>query len=192
MEVFSGVAAAITLGAELLRLSHLLSKMIKTMKTARRDMTKLVAEMETFADLYNDFYGVCIADRKRGTASTKRLVAWIMQAITAFKTLLDRVRALAGETAHGVLDTLAAHVKWYFSENDVKCLRASLSVARESMRGFSNIAVIEKVDGEMELIRAAIARGDGESLREMEDGLGMSAREKLRELEQMRCVFRRV
>ena len=184
MEVFSGAAAAITLGVEVLHLSKWLFKTAKKIKYARREITKLAKEMAIFSD----FYRVCISGQKRGgygSYSTRRLVAWAQNAKGSFEKLLKRVRVLAGDSEYSKLETLKAHMKWYFSENEVKCLRSSLSVARESMRGFSNITIIEKIDKEMDLLRAAIAKGDR---RAIEEQLGMTVEEKMEELKHMKSV----
>ncbi|KAF2830568.1 hypothetical protein CC86DRAFT_463847 [Ophiobolus disseminans] len=187
MEVFGGIAAGITLGAEILRLSRSLLKMAKRIRYARREILKLVKEMGVFADLYEDFYAVCISDQRRKVrpiASTRRLVDWTQEATHAFKKLLDQVRALADDSRYSMLETFTAHMKWFFSESDVKYLRSSLSVARESMRGFSNITFIATIDEEMDLLRATIAQGDRQRLQDMGVQLGMSVEDRLNELKQ--------
>jgi 23S rRNA A2030 N6-methylase RlmJ len=112
-------------------------------------------------------------------------MAWAEEAVHGFKELLDRVQALIGDSLSSKLDTLIARVRWYFSENEVKFLRSSLSVARESMRGFSNIRVIEKLDEQMRLLKAAIAKG---SQRTIEDQLGVDLEERIRMLVQKKSV----
>jgi hypothetical protein len=161
MEVFGAVAAGITLGAELLRLSRCLRKMINGFRYARSDVAKLAQEMEIFSGMYDQFMRVCVFESKGkycNSAPTKRLVSWAEETIKAVVKLLSRVSALVGNAKDSVIETVAAHVKWYFSENEVKCLRLSLSVARESINGFTNIRVIEKLDEEMDMLRAARAQ----------------------------------
>jgi len=129
MEVAGVVAAGITFGATILKLSQWLHKSAKKIKHARRELMKLVKEIGIFADLYEDFYRVCVSDQRkkaRDTSSTRGLIDWIQDATDAFRELLNRVQALAGDSSYSMLETLTAHVKWFFSENEVKCLRLSL------------------------------------------------------------------
>tara|TARA_R110002003_G_scaffold70_26_gene6556 strand:+ start:5326 stop:5925 length:600 start_codon:yes stop_codon:yes gene_type:complete len=187
-EIFGVVAAGIMLGPELLRLSRSLRKTFKAIRYAPHDLDKLVKEMEIFADLYEDFHDVCTSDPKykaRSSGPAKRLMAWAEEAVHGFKKLLARVQALTGDSLNSKLDTLIARVRWYFSEDEVKFLRSSLSVARESMRGFSNIRVIEKLDEQMRLLKAAIAKG---SQRTIEDQLGVDLEEQIRMLVQKKSV----
>jgi gamma-glutamyl:cysteine ligase YbdK (ATP-grasp superfamily) len=148
--------------------------------------------MGIFADLYEDFYRVCVSDQRkkgRNTSSTRRLIDWIQDATDAFSELLKRVRALAGDSRNSMLETLTSHVKWFFSENEVKCLRLSLSVAQESIRGFSNVTLIEMIDEEIQVIRAANAQGNQQAIQALEDHLGATLEERLGELEQKRSVL---
>jgi hypothetical protein len=192
MEIVGVVAAGITFGSTILKLSQWLYKSAKKIKYARRELLKLVKEMGVFADLYEDFYRVCISDQRkkaRNTSSTTRLVDWIQEAIDAFNVLLNRVEVLAGDSRYSMLETLTAHVKWLFNENEVKYLRLSLSVARESMRGFSNVTFIETINEEIQMIRAVIAQGDRQHIQVLEDQLGATLEERLGELEQTRLVL---
>ncbi|KAH7410222.1 hypothetical protein DE146DRAFT_628749 [Phaeosphaeria sp. MPI-PUGE-AT-0046c] len=189
MEIVGTAAAAITFGALILKLSQKLCKSAKKIKYARREITKLVKEMGIFADLYEDFYRNCVSSqRKKGrdTFSTGRLIDWIEDATGAFMNLLTQVEALAGDSRLSVLESLTAHVKWLFSEHEVKCLRYSLRVAQENMRGFSNLRVIEAINDEIQLIKNVIAQGNGQAIRELQDRFGVTLGEKLRELKQMR------
>jgi hypothetical protein len=192
MEVAGVVAAGVTFGALILKLSQSLFKSARKIKYARRELMKLVKEMGVFADLYEDFYRVCVSDqRKRGrkTSSTRHLIDWIEDAIDAFKALLNRVRALAGDARYSMLETLTAHVKWLFNENEVKYLRSSLSVAQEGMRGFSNITAIDTIKEEIRMINVVIARGDRQAIHALEDQLGATLEERVGELKQARLVL---
>lgn len=114
MEVFGVVAAGVTLGAELLRLSRSLHKMIKGIRYARRDIAKLADEMGIFSGLYDDFLSVCVTgdqSKSRITSPIVRLISWTKDAKKSFQTLLDRVRALVHDSRHSWIETLAAHVK---------------------------------------------------------------------------------
>jgi hypothetical protein len=192
MEVAGVAAAGITFGALILKLSQWLHKSAKKIRYARREIMKLVKEMGNFADLYEDFYRVCVSDQRkkgRNTSSTRRLIDWIQDATDVFSELLKQVQALAGDSTYSMLETLAAHVKWFFSENEVKCLRLSLSVAQESMRGFSNVTLIETINEEIQVIRAVIAQGNQQAIQALEDQLGATLEERLGELKQTRSVL---
>lgn len=185
-------AAAITFGTAIWKVSEKLNALAKEIKYARREIEKLVKEMSIFADLYEDFYRVCIPDqRKQGrkTSSTKRLLDWIEDAIDAFESLVGRVRALAGDSRYSMLETLTAHVRWYFSKNEVNYLRYSLNVAQENMRGFSNLTIIKKINEEIQIIKDAIAQGDQQLIQNLENRLGISLEERLAELEKTRSVL---
>jgi hypothetical protein len=192
MEVVGVVAAGIAFGSLILKLSKSLYKSAKKIRYAHRELMKLAKEMGIFADLYEDFYRVCVLDQRkkgRNTSSTRGLINWIHDAIDAFKVLLNRVRAIAGDSKYSMLETLTAHVKWFFSENEVRCLRSSLRVAQESMRGFSSITMIEAINEEIHLIRDVIAQKDPQVVQKLEDELGATLKEKLGELKQTRLVL---
>jgi len=153
---------------------------------------KLAKEVGIFADLHEDFYRVCVSDqRKKGhkTSSTRRLIQWIEDAREALRVLLDRVQALAGDSKYSMLETLTAHVKWFFNENDVKCLRSSLSVAQEGMRGFSNITVIKTIKEGIRTINAVTASRDRQAIQALEERLGATLEERVDELKQTRLVL---
>jgi hypothetical protein len=192
MEIAGVAAAGITFGTLILKLSKSLYKSAKKIKYAHRELMKLVKEMGVFAYLYEDFYRVCVLDqRKKGrdTSSTRRLIDWIQDAMDAFRVLLKRVRAIAGDSRYSMRETLTAHVKWLFSENEVKYLRSSLNVAQESMTGFSNITAIETINEEIQLIKAVIAEGNQQAIQALEDQLGVALEKKLDELKQIRLVL---
>jgi hypothetical protein len=74
MEVVGVAAAGITFGATILKISQWLHKSAKKIRHARRELMKLVKEMGIFADLYEDFYRVCVSDqRKKGRYTSQTL-----------------------------------------------------------------------------------------------------------------------
>lgn len=138
MEVVGTAAAVITFGAVILKASRQIHKAAKRIRYARREIAKLVKDMGIFADLYEDFYRICISgQRKKGRLafSTDRLIQWIEDAIDAFKNLQKRVEALAGNSKYSMLETFTAHMEFFFGKNEVEYLRCALAVARENMRG---------------------------------------------------------
>lgn len=192
MEIAGVAAAGITFGATILKLSQWLHKSAKKIRHARRKLMKLVKEMGIFADLYEDFYRVCVSDQRekgRYTSSTRGLIDWIQDATDAFRELVKRVQALAGDSSYSLLEKLTAHVKWFFSENEVEYLRLSLSVAQESIKGFTNVTLIETINEEIQMIRALIAQGNQQAIQAFEDRLGATLGERLGELKQTRSVL---
>jgi hypothetical protein len=184
-EVFGAVAAGIAVSTTLIKLGRSLHKTINKIRYARGEIEKLVAELEIFSGLYSQFMNVCVLEpeaKYRDATPTRRLEAWTKEAIHAIRKLLKRVRGMAGESMVG---KVAAHVKWFFSEHEVKCLRLSLCVARESMNGFTTIRAIEKLDEQMAALRAAIVQGHRQTL---EKQLGITIEVRIKILEKMRLV----
>ncbi|KAH7083377.1 hypothetical protein BKA63DRAFT_152011 [Paraphoma chrysanthemicola] len=184
--IFGAVSAGIVLCPELLRLSRSLRNTFETIRHAPRDVNKLAKEMEIFAGLYEDFLEVCPSDGKHGArsaAAIKLLTAWAEKAIIGISKLLAQVQAISGDQGNSKIERLKACLKWYFSDRDVKLLRSSLSVARESIIGFSNIRAIERLDDEVRLLEAAMARGSRQTT---EEHLGVSLEDKMMLLEQKR------
>ncbi|KAF2798740.1 hypothetical protein K505DRAFT_295874 [Melanomma pulvis-pyrius CBS 109.77] len=134
LAIFGGVAAGCTLSAEILRLSRSLRKAIKSIRYARREISKTV-------------------------------------------------RALGADPKYeySLVETFTAHVRWYFSKSSVACLRASLSVARECMNGFTNIRCIEKLDEQLRYLKRSVREGNRQAL---EAKLRMTVEERVEILEQ--------
>jgi hypothetical protein len=76
-----------------------------------------------------------------------------------------------------------ARIKWYINEKEVKCTRASLSVARQSILALSNIRIIGKIDEEIQMLKEAILQGNRQII---EKKLGMSVEQRLQLLKQQR------
>ncbi|KAH8730839.1 hypothetical protein GQ44DRAFT_756164 [Phaeosphaeriaceae sp. PMI808] len=183
LAVVGAVAAGVSLGAEILRLSNLLRKMVRKIRYAPRDIMKLMTEMEVFSGIYEDFYTICISDRRGRRLSTKRLETWCKNVISSGKELVERVRVLAGCSQESKIKKVAAHLKWYLSGHEVKYLRSSLNLARESMTAFSNLQIIEKLREEIKILRAIVTPRERQV---KEAQLGMSVEKRLKVLKQMK------
>jgi hypothetical protein len=185
LAILGGVSAGVTLSAEILRLSRSLRKMIKSIKFAKDDIRKVTEEMNIFAELLGQFLRVC-SDSPASTTSVsfspESLVSWTEEATRGLRRLLREVKALASDVKYdySIVERATAHVKWYFSKSSVKCFCASLRVARESMNGFTNIRVIEKLDEQLIFLKRAIREGNREKI---EDKLGMAAEKCIKNLE---------
>lgn len=183
--------AVIAFGTVILKISKELRKAAKKVRTARREIMELVKEMGIFSDLYEDFYRVCVSDQRkkgRNTFPTQGLIDWIQDAIKAFKSLVYRVRALTGDSKYSMLETITAHVKWLRGGDEVEYLRCALSVARENMRGFTNLKLIEAINEEMQLIQDILTRRDQREIEDLEIKLGITLEERLEELKSTRLV----
>jgi hypothetical protein len=192
MEVFGAVAAGCALGGELLRLSRALRKMIRSVKYARREIVNLSDEIDMFAALYQSLKTTY--DRKRNNGASictsfpmRKLTSWTESVKRSFEALVDKVEALSYDPEYAsMIQTAAAHVKWYFERNTVTCLRASLSVARESITGFLNVVEIESLDEQLKLLRKALHDGNR---RAVEQQLGMTIEEAIENTELARYVI---
>lgn len=184
MEVLGGVASAITVGVVILEISSKLKKLIKDVRHARREIKHLTEEMGTFAKLYEcffDAYKEQSASDAGFRSAAKCLISWARNAILDFKLLHDNVCALAGDPEYSPLETVVAHIKWYFSKTTVKYLRASLVVARESMMGITNIRAIQKLDEQLRRLRLALTQ---EQKQAIEKEFGMPVEQYIRYVEE--------
>jgi len=168
----------------MLRIGRYLRKVIKSIKFARRDVSKTAQEMILFAELYQSFLDACINNSASDIIfSPKPLISWTRSVKYGLEELLKRVRALLDGSRYdySLLETLAAHVKWYFSRSYVKYLRGSLNVARESINGFLNIWQLEKLDEQLRTLKQVARDGAHQAL---EERLGMTVEERIHILEQ--------
>ncbi|KAH7068719.1 hypothetical protein FB567DRAFT_457014, partial [Paraphoma chrysanthemicola] len=180
-EIFGVVAAGIMLGPELLRLSRFLRKTFRAIRSAPHDVDKLAKEMEIFAGLYEDFLEICSSGGKhdaRSVSAVKLLTAWARKAIEGIRKLLERVQAISGGPLNSTMETLVAYLRWYFSDREVKFLRSSLNVARESIIGFSNIRAVQRIEEHIELLKAAMAQNNQQAIEarlnvSLEDQMGL-------------------
>jgi len=188
MQAFDPVAAGVTLGAEVLRLSRSMRKLTKGTKHARVEVAGLSKEMDLFADLYDELFRVCIFDSSTTSFSkspVKRLVAWTEETIDAFRNMLDRIQDLVDISRDSMVDVLAARMKWHAIEREMECMRISLSIAREGIKGFTNIRVFEKLEEEEDMLRTTIERGDRQI---HEERFGMTLEDRVRTVKHMRSV----
>jgi hypothetical protein len=178
-EIFGAVAAGIALTTELSRLCRSLHKLVIQIRNAPRELSRLADEMRLFTDIYSEFYRACYCDTARKSnirSPIRHLVAWTKDAIHGFNELLGKVGLLIDGSTSSVAQRCAARIKWYLNEKEVKCTRASLSVARQSISALSNIRFIGKINEEIQMLKEAIRQGNRQSI---EKGLGMSVEQRL-------------
>ncbi|KAF1842231.1 uncharacterized protein K460DRAFT_409648 [Cucurbitaria berberidis CBS 394.84] len=186
-EIFGAVAAGIALSSQLIRIGRSIQKATKRVRHARRDVSDLANETIIFAGLYQTFLRTCADDLEKCTStksSIGRLASWAKSTIDNLHKLLDKVQAVGSNHRYrySISDTFAAHFEWFFSKSSVGALRASLSVARECMSGFSNLVCIKKLDVELEYLRAALK--DTRVRQELEGRYGMQIEDKIIMVEQ--------
>ncbi|USP81685.1 FMN binding [Curvularia clavata] len=148
MEPFSVAAAAITLGPLVFQTARQLRSVAKSIKYARSELEDLTDEMSMFSIFYDQFMQVTeerMNKTKHAASARKRLVSWAESAKYDFKKLSRRVDALSRDPIyeHSVTETVSAHCKWYFNKSNLKYLRYTLVVARQSMVGFTHMCNIE-------------------------------------------------
>lgn len=158
LAVFGGVAAAITLAAEMLKLSRTLRRMAISVRFARRDIKKISNEMDIAAEAFQAFHELCSADSAPQSGisfDVAPLISWTNAACQGLRILLRKVKGLTSEPRDkpSRRKKLAAHVRWYLYKRSVSYLGMCLSVARESMNGFMNIRKIEKLNEQIELLQ---------------------------------------
>jgi hypothetical protein len=188
MDPFSTAAAAVALGPIIIGITREVRNAYKSVKYARRELEELVNEMDIFTDHYSEFLKACSTrkkHRKRVWSAKTKLVSWAQRAIFDFKELLYKVDALARDPTyrHTVMETALAHCKWYFSKNHLGHLRASLSVARQSMVGFTNICNIELLDEQLAHLNSIMTP---QQKQEIEKEYGVTKEQRTEELQAMR------
>ncbi|KAF1831349.1 hypothetical protein BDW02DRAFT_572106 [Decorospora gaudefroyi] len=196
-EIFGAVIAGVTLTTELTQLCPSLHKLVNQIRNAPRELSKLVDEVRLFTDIYLEFYWAFDNDMSKSNimspirhlrSPVKLLAAWTEGAIRGFHKLLGKVGLLIDGSRSSVVQRCAARIEWYFNEKEVKCTRASLSVARQSISALLNIRIIGKIDEEIQMLERAIRKGNR---RIIEKELEMSVEQRLQLLTRQRQYRRR-
>jgi hypothetical protein len=186
-EVFGAVAAGVALCTELTKLGRAIHKATKRIKNAGRDIAELTDETVIFAGLCEDFLRTCADDHDAESSAVSSILplnAWVKRTSTGLCDLLRKVEAIGPEPMHqySIQNTLIAHIEWFFSKETVRRLRDSLTVARASMSGFSNLMCIRKLNEELHMLGAALSNRT--SRKDIELRFGMSVEEKIRMVKQ--------
>lgn len=186
-EIFGAIAAGITIGSDLIQLGRYIQEAIKRIKNSRKDIEKLASEAIIFAGIYRRFLRVCKDDRDANGIdflAVQSLIIWAKTTVDSLDQLLRKVEALYPQSkSRSALEEKAiAHVVWYRSTRTVKALRDSLSVARESISGFTNLMCLKKIREEIKLLRRALHNRD--ERRELEAKLGTQLEIRIGQLDQ--------
>lgn len=183
-DIFGAVAAGITICAQLAEFGKAIRKATKRIKNSRRDIADLSDETVIFAGLCEEFLRTFTDTKSKAASSVAPLITWLRRTNTELSELLQKVEALTPDPTYrvSIQETLIAYLEWYFSKNAVKKLRASLTIARESMNGFSNVLCIQKLNEELQILKNALR--DASSRKTMEEKLGVKLERKIKMVEQ--------
>ncbi|KAF3042329.1 hypothetical protein E8E12_002007 [Didymella heteroderae] len=196
-EIFGAVAAGIAVGSELIRLGCAIQRSIERIKNSRKDVEDLATETIIFAGLYQKFLRACGKDRHVGTTDVPAvlpLIKWAEETLAKLKKLLRKVEGLYPQMKPRTKweDTFIALIVWFGSSSKVQALRNSLSVARESIIGFTNLMCLDELKIQVKLLKEALR--DRNKRRELEDRLGVTLEDRIREINQeihdMRIIHR--
>jgi hypothetical protein len=187
-DIFGAAVAGIALLTELTKFGIAIRKATKRIKNSRRDIAELTDETVIFAGLCEEFLRTCADDHEAkssaAASSIGPLNAWIKRTSTGLYELLRKVEAVGPESRdqYSLQETCIAKLEWFFSKDTVRRLRDSLTVARASISGFSNLICIEKLNQELHMLYKALSSRSSRQEAELE--LGMSIEEKIRMVRQ--------
>jgi hypothetical protein len=189
-EIAGAIIGGMGICHQLFQLGRKIQKAVKTIKNSRRDIEALAKETIIFADLYQKFSIACDESDENASNSVAmvELDAWAQSCIRGLEKLLDKVDVLLsrGKSSRSIEETLIAHLEWLFNKNTVKALRASLSVARESINGVSTLMCLNKLDAMIQNFREASK--DRKLRRDLEEKYRVPLEKAIREFEKNRLV----
>jgi len=187
-EIFGTIAAAVTLGPVILKLGRELRDGARSVKFARRELEELVNEMSIFTALTYEFYNACSTKKKQTElvlSAQERLADWTEAAIQDFEQLSYTVDALSTDPIyqHTAYQVARAHYDWYRSKSYLEYLRASLSVARQSMNGFTNVCNMELLDEQLVYLKSVLTT---QQRKEIEQEFGMPVEKRIKVIQSIR------
>jgi hypothetical protein len=189
-EIAGAIIGGMGICNQLFQLGREIQKAVKTIKNSRRDIGKLADETVIFAEIYQRFSSVCgeSDDNASRSVAIMELGAWARSCIHGLEELLDKVEVLLCEdkSSHSIEETLIAHLQWLFSKSTVKALRASLSVARESINGVSTLIHLNKLDAWIKDLKEASK--DRKLRRDLKKKFSGPLEDTIREFEENRLV----
>jgi hypothetical protein len=184
-EIAGAIIGGIGIGNQLFQLARKIQRAAKTIKNSRQDIKELARETRIFANIYQRFSGVCKEpdDNASSSVAIVELDAWAQSCIHGLEKLLDKVEVLLckDKSSHFIEEKLIAHLQWLFSKSTVKALRASLSVARESINGVSTLVHLKNL--KVLIKRLEEASENRELRRDWEKKLRVSLEEAISKLE---------
>jgi hypothetical protein len=189
-EIAGAIIGGIGICNQLFELGRKIQRATKTIKNSRRDVRELAKETKIFADIYQRFSSVRDESGYNASSSVAivELDAWAQSCIHSLKKLLDKVRILTSgdRSSRSIEERIIAYLEWFFSKNTVKALRASLSVARESINGVSTLMHLTKLDAVIKKLKEASK--DRELRRDWENKHHVTLEDEIRNYEKNRLV----
>jgi hypothetical protein len=189
-EIAGAIIGGIGIYNQLFQLGRKIQRAVKTIKNSRRDVRELARETDIFTDIYQRFLSVREEsdDNASSSAAIKELDAWAQSCIHGLETLLDKVEVLLckDKSSHFIEEKFIAHLQWLFSKSTVKGLRASLSVARESINGVSTLMHLNKLDAWIKQLKEASK--DRELRRNLEKKFDVPLEDAIQGFEENRLV----
>jgi hypothetical protein len=161
MDPISLTIGVIGLPVAIISTVKILRKTVQSVENAQPELLNLVKETDLFAGVYDAFLDVLDEDfsSKEGATKIKRdLMSYTKKLMKGFENLRHQVQAIDRNPKYyySTIERITAHVIWMRSTSTIKYLRASLSVARQSIIAFTNIRLIEKLNEELAYLRSAL------------------------------------
>jgi hypothetical protein len=180
-EILGAVAAGIPICSQLVITGRAIQRAAERVKNSRCDVEKLANETIIFAGLFRRFLDACKEDedaRSTDAASVYTLIGWAQGVVANLGELLGQVNALDRKLRpRPSLEKIAiARVVWFANKKPVDALRASLSVARESMQGYSNLMFLHKLNEQIKMLKEALIDNTKRSVLEKQLGITLEAR----------------
>ncbi|KAH3966052.1 hypothetical protein HBH92_186350 [Parastagonospora nodorum] len=181
-EIFGAIAGGFALCNQLVKLGIAVREAIQRIKNSRQDALDLSDEAVIFAGLCTQFLQVCDEDHNKNKAihsSIHRLIGWLKKLEIGLYEVLQKAGALLPDPTnkHSIEKRWIARLEWFGSKKEVESLRASMSIARTSIDGFSNLICIRKLNEELKMLKLALV--DAKLRERLEKKFGMTLNEKI-------------
>lgn len=184
------ILASIALLPPLAHYGNEIWKAVKDIKSSRQDIFELADETIAFSDLCGEYLRMCAeepkahARRSSRSSSVRHLKTWISKLLDSLGEILYKVKALNHDRRRrlSIEARVIARIEWYFSKSAVQRLRAQMAVARETIKGSSNLLQIRKLNEELQMLKEALA--SPLRRKQVEKSLGMTIEKKIKSINQ--------
>jgi hypothetical protein len=181
-EIFGAIAGGFALCNQLAKLGIAVREAIQRINNSGRDALDLSDEAVIFAGLCTQFLQVCDEDHNKDKAihnSLYRLIGWLKKLEIGLDEVLQKAGALLPDSTNkrSLENRWIARLEWFGSKKEVESLRASMSIARTSIDGFSNLICIRKLNEELKMLKLALI--DAKLRESLEKRYGMTLNEKI-------------
>jgi len=181
MEAVGLTIAVVGLPVAIVSTVKIFRKTVQAVENAQPELRNLVKETDLLDGVFASFLDVLDEDPSytQGTSKfTRDLVYYTEKLRNNFDSLRHEVRAVDRDFKYDYsrIERLTARIVWLRSTSTIKYLRASLSVARQSIIAFTNIRLIEKQNEELAYLRSALPLTE---IRRIESKYGMTVEERI-------------